>query len=81
MTVAVTSAVNMDMIFIPVIIHIKQNSRPGRDFGDLSPYLTRYQIKIDMHLVFGKLPLRSRVDSIQISTREYDVLFLLNFYV
>jgi len=36
-TVAVTSAVNMDIIFMPVIIQMKQNSRPGRDFGELSP--------------------------------------------
>lgn len=36
-TVAVTSAVNMDTIFIPVIIQIKQNNLPGSDFGDLSP--------------------------------------------
>lgn len=36
-TVAVTNAVNMDIIFIPVIIQMKQNNRPGRDFGELSP--------------------------------------------
>lgn len=38
-TEAVTNAVNIDIIFIPVMIQMKQKSLPGNDLGELSPYL------------------------------------------
>ena len=48
-TEAVTNAVNIDMIFIPVMIQMKQKSLPGNDLGELSPYLVKqkkhYQVK------------------------------------
>ena len=40
-TEAVTNAVNIDMIFIPVMIQMKQKSLPGNDLGELSPYLVK----------------------------------------
>ena len=44
-TEAVTNAVNIDMIFIPVMIQMKQKSLPGNDFGELSPYLVKKKKK------------------------------------
>ena len=44
-TEAVTNAVNIDMIFIPVMIQMKQKSLPGNDLGELSPYLVKQQKK------------------------------------
>lgn len=40
-TEAVTNAVNIDIIFIPVMIQMKQKSLPGNDLGELSPYLVK----------------------------------------
>lgn len=50
-TVAVTSAVNMDIIFIPVMIQMKQNNLPGNDLGELSPYLLKKKLST---VKFGK---------------------------
>ena len=36
---AVTSAVNIEMMITPVIIHRMQNTRPRADLGERSPYL------------------------------------------
>ena len=36
---AVTSAVKMEMMITPVIIHRIQNTRPRADLGERSPYL------------------------------------------
>ena len=44
-TEAVTNAVNIDIIFIPVMIQMKQKSLPGNDLGELSPYLVKQQKK------------------------------------
>lgn len=44
-TEAVTNAVNIDMIFIPVMIQMKQKSLPGNDLGELSPYLVKQKKK------------------------------------
>ena len=45
----------MDMMFIPVIIQIKQKRRPGKDFGDLSPYLRNDEIFIKLFNSGAKL--------------------------
>lgn len=44
-TEAVTNAVNIDIIFIPVMIQMKQKSLPGNDLGELSPYLVKQNKK------------------------------------
>lgn len=44
-TEAVTNAVNIDIIFIPVMIQMKQKSLPGNDLGELSPYLVKQKKK------------------------------------
>lgn len=55
-TEAVTNAVNIDMIFIPVMIQMKQKSLPGNDLGELSPYLVKQKQKNTIKLKKRDVP-------------------------
>lgn len=55
-TEAVTNAVNIDMIFIPVMIQMKQKSLPGNDLGELSPYLVKQTKKNTIKLKKRDVP-------------------------
>ena len=44
--VAVSVAVNIDMMVIPIRIHNTANTLPAADLGHLSPYLERFSYRI-----------------------------------